>query len=92
MRFCIVKLPLTLPTFLYPKNNVLTQAISDDIATQLEADREVAYTVISTDDVAVSGRVVTGKGDAEVKAVTAAEVDEGVTADDRGDEDKPADK
>lgn len=80
--------------FLYSKNNVLTQVISEDIATQLEADREVAYTVISTDDVAVSGRVVTGKGDTEVKAVTAAEAeaDEGVTADDRGDEDKPADK
>jgi len=80
--------------FLYPKNNVLTQAISDDIATQLEEDREVAYTVITTDDVAVSGRVVTGKGDTEVEAVTAAEAeaDEGVTADDRGDEDKPADK
>ena len=80
--------------FLYPKNNVLTQAISEDIATQLEADREVAYTVISTDDVAVSGRVVTGNGDTDVKAVTAAEseADEGVIADDRGDEDKPADK
>jgi hypothetical protein len=54
----------------------------------------VAYTVISTDDVAVSGRVVTGNGDTDVKAVTAAdaEADEGVTADDRGDEDKPADK
>lgn len=73
---------------------MLTQAISEDIATQLEADREVAYTVISTDDVAVSGRVVTGNGDTDVKAVTAAdaEADEGVTADDRGDEDKPADK
>ena len=70
---------------------MLTQAISEDIATQLEADREVAYTVISTDDVAVSGRVVTGNGDTDVKAVTAAdaEADEGVTADDRGDEDKP---
>jgi hypothetical protein len=74
--------------------DVLTQAISEDIATQLEADREVAYTVITTDDVAVSGRVVTAKGDTEVKAATTVEAvaAEGVTADDRGEEDKPADK
>lgn len=73
--------------------DVLTQAISDDIAAQLEEDREVEYTVITTDDVAVSGRVVTGKGGTEVEAATTVEAvaDEGDTTDDSGDEDKPAD-
>jgi len=43
--------------------DVLTQAISDDIATQLEEDREVAYTVIASDEGAASDRVVVGKDD-----------------------------
>jgi len=49
--------------------DMLTQTISGDIAAQLEENREVAYTVITSDEGAVSGRVVAGKDD---------------TADDRG--------
>ncbi|KAF5433076.1 putative membrane protein [Candidatus Methanophagaceae archaeon] len=43
--------------------DMLTQAISDDIATQLKEDREVAYTVIASDEGVASDRVVVGKDD-----------------------------
>jgi uncharacterized membrane protein len=41
--------------------DVFTTALAADIATQLEANRESAYTVLSTDEGVAGGRVVTGE-------------------------------
>jgi uncharacterized membrane protein len=41
--------------------DVLTEAIAGDVAAQLEAGEEVAYTVIATDEAIAVGRAVTGK-------------------------------
>jgi uncharacterized membrane protein len=58
--------------------DVLTEAISADVAAQLEAGEEAAYTVIATDEAIAVGRAVTGKQVAgeEVAAVEGASSEE----------------
>src|SRR5262245_8482864 len=41
--------------------NVVTEAIAADVAAQLEAGEQVAYTVIATDDAIAAGRIATGE-------------------------------
>jgi hypothetical protein len=58
--------------------DVLTETIAGDVAAQLEAGNESAYTLISSDEGVAAGRVVTGEGMVAAGAVVATEA--GVTA------------
>jgi uncharacterized membrane protein len=60
--------------------DTVTAAIASDIATQLEAGREVAYTALSATDAVAAGRVAVGDEYAEASSVVA--TDEGVSTSD----------
>ena len=47
--------------------DVLTMAIAADVAEQLDAGREVAYTALSSTDAFAAGRMAAGEEDAEVR-------------------------
>jgi uncharacterized membrane protein len=49
--------------------DVMTEEISADIAAQLEAGREVAYTALSTQDAMVAGRVAAGEDATDVSGL-----------------------
>ena len=57
---------------------VLTEAISADVAAQLAAGREVAYSALATDESLTTGRVATGEDMTEVSSTVT--TDEGVEA------------
>jgi uncharacterized membrane protein len=57
--------------------DTVTEQVGADIAAQLEAGRDVAYTALSSAGVTVAGRVATGKDSIEVSSMTA--TPEGVT-------------
>jgi uncharacterized membrane protein len=57
--------------------DTLTQEVGADIAQQLEAGRDVAYTALSAAGVVTAGRVAAGEGSVEASSVTA--TPEGVT-------------
>jgi uncharacterized membrane protein len=58
--------------------DVLTETISADVAAQLEAGRESAYTLVSSDEGVAGGRVVTGQGVTAASSFVA--TDQGVAA------------
>src|SRR5262245_9513947 len=49
---------------------VMRQAISEDITKQLEAGRDVAYSVVATEGAASAQRVSTGESDAQIDSAT----------------------
>ncbi|NIM93884.1 MAG: DUF1269 domain-containing protein [Anaerolineales bacterium] len=53
--------------------DVLTQEISADIEAQLEQEREVAYTALSTDEAFETRRIVTGEDEVEISGLTVTE-------------------
>ena len=67
--------------------DVVTEAIAADVAAQLEAGEEVAYTAIATDDAIAVGRIATGQPPAAEGAEAKPE-GEAAASDDSGD--KPA--
>jgi uncharacterized membrane protein len=60
--------------------DVLTMSIAADVAEQLDAGREVAYTALSTSDAFTAGRVAAGEDQVEVGSITLTE--EGLVAGD----------
>ena len=67
--------------------DVVTEAISADVAAQLEAGEEVAYTAIATDDAIAAARISTGQPPAAEGTAPAAESEAAVGGDSG---DKPA--
>jgi hypothetical protein len=59
---------------------VMTAAIAADVAQQLDAGREVAYTALSSADAFAAGRVAVGEDSAELGSIVLTE--EGLVADD----------
>jgi uncharacterized membrane protein len=57
---------------------VMTEALKEDIAQQLEAGHEVAYTALATDKGMATGRIVTGEDRVEISGITTTE--QGVSA------------
>ena len=55
---------------------VLTEAISADIAEQLEAGHDVAYSALSTDEAVVAGRVTAEEDEPEASSTAATDEDE----------------
>jgi uncharacterized membrane protein len=53
--------------------DVMTEQISADVAAQLEAGRQVAYTALSTQDALVVKRTAVGEGEADVSGIVLTE-------------------
>jgi uncharacterized membrane protein len=60
--------------------DVLTMSIAADVAEQLDAGREVAYTALSTSDALTAGRTAVGEDQVEIGSITLTE--EGLVAGD----------
>jgi uncharacterized membrane protein len=50
--------------------DMVVESISKDVAEQLAAGKDVAYTVVGTGDAVMTGRVATGEGETQISDVT----------------------